>query len=244
MSVRLVKSEFCQIGLHDPDNSAKPVPRLIGSAVKNLCDSCFTLFNKGRSGGWDFTMKIIHYWTEELGPLPKLPNSISNPLNRAKLSHCLNEIINIAQKSISIEFPTFLSSAADKNSFIQTVEKDANVTQILYDTTDKKSNIAFRLWAGCVDGAKTTREYYMFQGKEIKLTPNDRRIADETIRQESFKDAIYKAGVEAALFFELIENKHPNRRLDGIPINSSIRRFLREGSKNKLIVTKEDLIEP
>lgn len=68
--------------------------------------------------------------------------------------------------------------------------------QILYDTTDKKSNITFRLWAGCVDGAKTTREYYMFQGKEIKLTPNDRRIADETIRQESFKDAIYKAGVE------------------------------------------------
>jgi hypothetical protein len=92
------------------DNSAKPVPRLIGSAVKNLCDSCFTLFNKGRSGGWDFTMKIIHYWAEELGPVPKLPNSISNPLNRAKLSHCLNEIINTAQKSISIEFPTFLSS--------------------------------------------------------------------------------------------------------------------------------------
>lgn len=93
-----------------------------------------------------------------------------------------------------------------------------------------------------MDGAKTTREYYMFQGKEIKLTPNDRRIADETIRQESFKDAM--VGVEAALFFELIENKHSNRRLDGIPINSSIRRFLREGSKNKLIVTKEDLIEP
>lgn len=103
MSVRLVKSEFCQFGLHDPDNSAKSVPRLIGSAVKNLCDSCFTLFNKGRSGGWDFTMKIIHYWAEELGPVPKLPNSISNPLNRAKLSHCLNEIINTVCMTLLIK---------------------------------------------------------------------------------------------------------------------------------------------
>jgi hypothetical protein len=66
-------------------------------------------------------MKIIHKLVGELGPVSKLPNSISNLSNRAKLSRCLNEMINTAQKSISVEFPTFLTSAADKNSFIQTL---------------------------------------------------------------------------------------------------------------------------
>lgn len=34
-------------------------------------------------------------------------------------------------KSINLFFPTILNYAEDKNSFTQTVEKDANVTQIL-----------------------------------------------------------------------------------------------------------------
>ena len=241
----MVKSEFCQFGLHDLNTSAKPVPRIIYSTIKNLCDPCVVIFSKGISEGWDFTMKIICNWAEECGAAPGLPNSISSPLIQAKLCYYLNERINKTKNSINIEFPIFLNSAADKNGFIQTVEKDSNVTQILHDTTDKKviTNIAFRLWAGCMEGAKTTRENYMSGGKEIELTPNDRSIANQTIRQESLNDVIYKAGVEAALFSELIENKHPERYLEGIPVDSSIRRYLRENSKSKSIVTRNDLIE-
>lgn len=243
--MRLVNSEFCQFGLHDLNTSARPVPRIICSTIKNLCDPCFALFNKGLSEGWDFTMKIIHNWAEECGPVPRLPNSISNPLIQAKLCYYLNEIINTVRNSINIEFPTFLNSAADKNGFILTVEKDVNIAQILHDTTDKKviRNVAFRLWAGCMEGAKTTREKFMSGAKEIELTPNDRSIANQAIRRESLNDVIYKAGVEAALFFELIENKHPKRHLEGIPVDSSIRRYLRENSKSESIVTKNDLIE-
>lgn len=79
-------------------------------------------------------------------------------------------------------------------------------------------------------------------GKEIELTPTDRRIADEKIRQRLI-DTIYKVGVEAALFLELIENNYPKRHLEGIPLDSSIMRYLQEGSKNKPIVTRNDLIE-
>ena len=146
--MRLVKSEFCQFGLHDLNSSAKPVPRIICSTVENLCDPCFTLYSKGISEGWDYTMKIIYNWAEEYGLVPALPNSISNPLIQAKLCYCLNEVISTVRNSIYIEFPTFLYSAADKESFIQIVDKDTNITQILHDTTDKKviRNIAFRLY--------------------------------------------------------------------------------------------------
>ena len=73
------------------------------------------------------------------------------------------------------------------------------------------------------------------------ITPNHRSEADQTIRQKSSRDIIYKAGAEAALFFELIENNHSNRHLEGIPIDSPIRRYLRQHSKNKSIVTRKDL---
>jgi hypothetical protein len=87
-----------------------------------------------------------------------------------------------------------------------------------------------------MDGAKMTRRNYMKDGKEIELTPTDRGTADEKIRQHLI-DTIYKADVE------LIENKHPKRHLEGIPLGSSIRRYLQVGSKNKPIVTRNDLIE-
>jgi hypothetical protein len=188
-------------------------------------------------------MEIIYKWAEEKGLVPELPNSISNPSDQAKVCYYLNNII-ATTRNTNPNFPFILNSADEKDIFIHMVENDANIARILHDTTDKKviSNISFRLWAGCMDGAKTTREYYMRDNKEIELTPTDRKNADEIIRQRS-GNAVYKAGVEAAIFFELIENNHSERYLEGIPPDSSIRRFLQEGSKDKSIVTKEDLVE-
>jgi len=88
-------------------------------------------------------------------------------------------------------------------------------------TNEHGSDISCRLWAGCMDGAKMTRRNYVRNGKEIELTPPDRRIADEKVQQCS-NDAIYKP-----LFFELIENNHFNRHCEWILLNSSIKRYLR-----------------
>jgi hypothetical protein len=244
MSERIVRSRFCQFGLHDFDNFAEPILRNVGSVSINLCDVCFVLFNQGRSKGVDFTMEIIYKWAEERASIPELLNSISKPSDQAKICYYLNKLIETTRNT-NPNFPIILNSAEEKGNFIQIVENNANITRTLQDITDKKiiSNISFRLWAGCMDGAKMTRETSMKEGKEIGLSPDHRRIADEKIRQR-LSDAIYKAGVEAALFFELIENNHPKRHPEGIPLDSSIKRYLQEGSKNKSIVTRNDLIEP
>lgn len=243
MSGRLVRTEFCQFGLHKFNTFTQSIPRRINSIPITLCDPCFTLFNKGSSEGLDFTMEIIYKWAEENGSVPALPNSISNPSDQAKVCSHLNNIV-ATSRTTNPNFPIVLSSSEEKDKFIQIVENNPNITRILHDTFDKRirSNISFRLWAGCMDGAKTTRKTYMKGGKEIELTPIDRKIADEKIRQR-LSDPIYKTGVEAALFFELIENNHPNRHLEGVPLDSSIRRYLQQASKNKSIVTRNDLIE-
>lgn len=206
MPGRLARAEFCQFGLHKLNTFAQSIPRIINSIIINLCDPCFALFNKGSSEGLDFTMEIIYKWAEECGSVPALPNSISNPSDQAKVCSHLNNIL-ATRRNTNPNFPIILSSAKDKDGFIQMVENDTNIAQILHNTHDKKVR-SFRLWAGCMDGAKTTRRNYMKDGKEIELTPTDRRIADEKIRQRLI-DTIYTAGVEAALLFELIENNHP-----------------------------------
>jgi hypothetical protein len=63
----------------------------------------------------------------------------------------------------------------------------------LHDVTDIKIIINISL-----------REKFVSAGTEIELTPNHSRAADKAMRQDSLTDFIYKAGVEAALFFELV----------------------------------------
>jgi hypothetical protein len=49
-------------------------------------------------------------------------------------------------------------------------------------------------------------------------------------------------GARAALPFEFIFNGHTTRYLENIPINSKIRDSLRKVSRNKTVVTPEDII--
>jgi hypothetical protein len=79
--------------------------------------------------------------------------------------------------------------------------------------------------------------------RESPYTPAMRAESFEKIMRTVYEDPIYKAGVEVAPVWELIENAVPNKKmyLDGIPnLNDSpVTRYLKD--KNKLIISADDI---
>jgi hypothetical protein len=77
-------------------------------------------------------------------------------------------------------------------------------------------NIGLRLWAGCLDGAKTI-------ALETRSGPNSaqaRNIAASYIDQVASTDPIYEAGVEAAVAFK--KRRGDPFSFDGVPSGTRI----------------------
>jgi hypothetical protein len=236
----------CQSPVHNPGFKLDLFAnvRLNSSLVVHWCSDCMNLIHP--QAGSDPTMKIFHIWAAECGPTPVLPKSLKdNSLKQASLVQYVNvEVLSKHRTNINKDFPSYLRREREKENFIQGLEEDEMLSNFLPDVNkgSERKNIALRLWSGCMDGAKTTRDKFVSGGTEIRLAPDDRREADILIRQEGLTDPIYMSGVEAALFFELVENKHSERYLEGIPLDSAVRRYLKEDSKNKSTVTRNDLV--
>jgi hypothetical protein len=141
---------------------------------------------------------------------PQLPKSLRNCSKRVKLVAHINKLVHMTRDDIN-KFPIFLKESTERIQFTQRLEHDSTIMQTLegvHSGNDRK-NMVLRLWVGCVDGAKATRDKYNAgRSVQIAYTPEDRAKADATLRQKAPKDPLYEAGGEAALFFELIENKH------------------------------------
>lgn len=116
-------------------------------------------------------------------------------------------------------------------------------------STERKT-IALRLWTGCLCAAKECRRTSVAEHnpdgttkKESHYTPDMRAESFEKIMRTVYEDPIYRAGVEVAPVWELIENAAPSKKmhLDGIPnlSYSPVTRYLKD--KNKTIISADDI---
>jgi hypothetical protein len=139
----------------------------------------------------------------------------------------------------------------EKDEFIQIIEENEDTLQkILYDVlsdTDRK-NIALRLWAGCLDAAKTLRDTYVSEHnpdgntkKEEHITPKARNTAFTKVDPNAKKDPIYNAGVESAPVWELKLKKTLDKKIyvEGVPQESTVWRYIID--KNRKIISADDI---
>jgi hypothetical protein len=78
-------------------------------------------------------------------------------------------------------------------------------------------NIALRLWAGCLDTAKTIAS----QTNRGPNSPQTRAAAMPGIDARAATDAVYQAGVEAAPAFKMLRNEPYS--MEGVPAGSAVR---------------------
>ena len=93
-----------------------------------------------------------------------------------------------------------------------------------------------------MDAAKCTRVSNNSATGFVEYTPQERLEGSKIVKLNSDRDPIYAMGARAALPFEFIFNGHTTRYLENIPINSRIRDSLRKASRNKTVVTPEDIV--
>jgi hypothetical protein len=114
----------------------------------------------------------------------------------------------------------------------------------------EKVNIALRLWTGCLCEAKECRyasvaEHNLNSSikRESLYTPERRADSFEKIMVTSREDPVFKAGVEVAPVWELIENAEVDKKmyLGGIPNlnNSPVTKYLKD--RNKAIISADDI---
>jgi hypothetical protein len=105
-----------------------------------------------------------------------------------------------------------LSSIAEKYEQYVHYGNDKNI----------KINIALRLWSGCIKAAKSISSQTL-SGPNSSL---DSRIAFFWIDLWSKMDPIYCAGVETAPVWKMLINQKDDISLEGIPADSSVRKYI------------------
>jgi hypothetical protein len=146
--------------------------------------------------------------------LPQLPASLNDVRRRANLVHAINEILPKGDL-------LFLLSGEE---IARRLTETANLSQpYMPDVADplQRINISLRLWAGCLDAAKTIA--LGTRGGEntpaIRTETFTRRI-DPIARA----DPVYAAGVEVAPTVKCV-NWRQDYSFDGVPVSSVVRRF-------------------
>jgi hypothetical protein len=146
--------------------------------------------------------------------IPQLPASLKNVRQRANLAHEINE-------SLPKGDLLFLHSSEE---ITRRLSETANLSQrYMPDVANplERINISLRLWAGCLDAAKTIA----LETRSGGNTP--------TIRAEIFTgridpitrvDPVYAAGVETAPTVKRV-NWRQDYSFDGVPVSSIVRRF-------------------
>jgi hypothetical protein len=104
----------------------------------------------------------LYNWQRREDSAHQLPESLKHCLERAKLVDFLNNQIVDVRRTTNDVFPIYLTQPTEKKQFIQRMEQDVTIKQILYDVGNgsERKNIALRLWADCLDSAKTLRKMY------------------------------------------------------------------------------------
>jgi hypothetical protein len=243
----------CQSGFHDQmlQRRLVKVPVESGPRVV-LCDFCLSRIMEAQQEGGDLTMTILYQWAKECGDIPQLPFLKLGCMDRCSIVQFVNrQLLNV--RAINIHFPKILLNPGEKQRFIRTLEEDEDTIQVILNDKlgdRERKTIALRLWTGCLCAAKECRRTsvsdYNPDGttrRESNYTPGMRAESFDKIMCTVYEDPIYKAGVEVAPVWELIENAAPgkNMHLDGIPnlYDSPVTRFLKD--RNKTIISADDI---
>ena len=244
----------CQSGFHDPklQKRLRRVP-VEGSQRVIICNFCLSRLMEAQQGGGDLTMTIIYQWAKDCGFIPKLPESLKQEcMRRCRIVQLVNQQLLNARTN-NIHFPKVLLNPDEKERFIRTLHA-GTVQDILNDVDSdiERTNIALRLWTGCLCVTKECRLSSVTEHnpdgtirRETPYTPDMRAESFEKIMRTVHEDPVYEAGVEVATVWELIVNAGPNKKmyLEGIPNlnNSPVTKYIK--NKNKVVISADDIEE-
>jgi hypothetical protein len=211
-----METKPCRSGHHDPNLQQS---YLLDFPVNHnltvpLCDQCFCAIMRSKRENVDPTSDIMYLWAKQCGDTKQLPTSLkNNGLKQAEVVEFVNMTL-ANQRSKNANFPVILTDLSEKDEFIQTIRENKDTLQrIIHDVLSDRDrkNIALRLWAGCLDAAKTLRYAYVSERnpdgttkREEPITPQGRHTAfTSKIDHNAKQDPIYNAGVESAPIWEL-----------------------------------------
>jgi hypothetical protein len=160
----------------------------------------------------DPNLEVAMKWAQELGPTPDLPSSLKKVEKRATLVDVIDTEF-IAGANLGI------LDAQAKSDRLESLGKATHRFMPKEDDARSRCNIALRLWAGCMSAAKTIAD----RNNEYRNTPETRKRDFALIDSYANNDAIYRAGVEAALAFK--ELRFEKYYLDGVPASSAARKY-------------------
>jgi hypothetical protein len=180
---------------------------------------------------YDSTMDDLYALAIWLGPCPRLPDSLKNADHTARfIDYIDSQIINPFRSLKTEEF------------ILKVIEL---TREKIPDISDGKvrANITMRLWAGCMDSAKTIRNTYVDKSSPdgtLPYTPEKRKNAwYQKMKPKSEEDSIYKYGVELGTVFRKIRGQ-PSY-LEGIPKDSIVRRYVKAGAEGN-VISPEDIV--
>lgn len=152
-------------------------------------------------------------WADEIGPPPVLPVSLIQPEARARLVHAINTPL------IRGSHLHLLDPKEKRRRLAELAELTQAPIPDVFDAA-KRTNIALRIWAGCIHGAKTIA----LKTENGPNTPEGRSQTSVDIDRLANRDPIFRAGVEAApLFKKLIAEEIS---LDGVLPESPLRTYI------------------
>lgn len=141
----------------------------------------------------------------------RLPDSLKNPADRAIFLDAIDGCIAPVAGYYDL-------TEQEQKKFISQIAELSEVFVTDLEDDEKRVNVTLRIWAGCLDAAKTI-------AMETRNGPNTRRereiLFKSTIDPRSLTDPIYCAGVEAAPFFKSQRNEQFS--FDGVPKHSKVR---------------------
>jgi hypothetical protein len=168
-----------------------------------------------RPRGWwetpimDPSMDIAWLFGTHLCPPQPLPASLRSFQRRAELVHAIDGPF---WKDLQL----FSLVCVLARRVGEVAELPAPLVPDVPDPLQRLS-IALRLWAGCLDAAKTIAP----ETNSGPNTPEDRARIMPSIDARATEDAVYRAGVEAAPAFKPLRDQPYS--MDGVPDGSPVR---------------------
>jgi hypothetical protein len=161
----------------------------------------------------DPAMGIALLLASENTSVDSLPESLQDPSTRALF---LNSIDDLAAQVVGYHALT----DEDKKSYLRQLAELSHV--YITDVRDHSRlvNITLRLWAGCLDSAKTIASDI----RSDPYAPEERTDLFENFFDPlARKDPIYRAGMQTAPLFKNHRKEHFS--LEGVPQDSPVRTF-------------------
>ena len=169
----------------------------------------------------DPNMALAYSFAIGLGPSPALPNSLLDVGRRAELVDRIDDVFLVTEAhEYGLDFGQLGSAMTRLGARLCAI---ASTTEALIpEVTNvlERLNIVLRLWAGCLDAAKTIAH----ETRSGPNVPQARAGIFCMIDERAAGDAVYAAGVEAAPAFKRLRQQ--GYSLEGVPAQSRVRRYL------------------